>query len=292
MRVLVTGASGLIGRQVLSPLRAAGHHVIAVSRREAAYLEEEVVRADLLKEAEQTALLRHACPDALLHLAWDLGGGADVQEEWRGASLRLARLFREGGGRRLVVAGTCAEYDTRCGVCVENVTTIRPHSAYARAKVELHDALGSLPDLSLAWARIFYVYGPGEGPHRLVAAVTRALLAGEDVATTEGEQIRDYLYSGDVAAALVSILGSRVSGAVNVSSGRGIRVRDIIRRLACGIQGGGRPLPGARAAGHEVPMVIGSPRRLRRELGWHPVVGLEDGLGRTVRWWRDEMSRG
>ncbi len=66
--------------------------------------------------------------------------------------------------------------------------------------------------IELAWGRVFFLYGPGEAPGRLVASVARALLAGERAATGDGTQIRDFLHVDDVAGAFAALLDSDVTG--------------------------------------------------------------------------------
>ena len=84
---------------------------------------------------------------------------------------------------------------------------------------------------SLAGARLFYLFGPHEDPRRLVPSVTLALLSGRVAATTAGKQLRDFLHVDDVATALVTIAETRVSGPVNIASGRPVRVRDVVLHI-------------------------------------------------------------
>src|SRR5207247_5374504 len=123
--------------------------------------------------------------------------------EWIGASLRLVHLFHEVGGERAVIAGTCAEYDW-AGDCRQPLTHLRPHTLYGASKDALRRivcAYARERDLSVAWARIFFVYGPHEQPGRLVAAAARSFVAGERFAAPDGRQRRDLLYVDDVADA-------------------------------------------------------------------------------------------
>src|SRR5205085_8625551 len=117
---------------------------------------------------------------------------------WVEASLALLRAFAEAGGRRAVLAGTCAEYDWGAGdeVLNERNTPLRPDTLYGAAKHGLHvvgAAQAAQVGFELAWGRVFFLYGPGEAPGRLVPAVARALLAGEPAKTTAGTQVRDFL---------------------------------------------------------------------------------------------------
>jgi nucleoside-diphosphate-sugar epimerase len=144
--------------------------------------------------------------------------------------------------------------------------------------------------LSVAWARLFLVYGPHEHPLRLVPSVTRALLAGQPAPCTLGEQRRDVLHVADAADALAALLESDVTGAVNVASGEAVPVCGVVERIAAVV---GRPdllRPGAlldRAG--DPPLLVADVCRLRQELRWAPHYDLDRGLAQTVAWWKEQV---
>jgi nucleoside-diphosphate-sugar epimerase len=300
-RVLVTGASGFIGRNALPALLAAHYEVHAVSRREDPGLAELApgVRwhaADLLDEQAIARLLSAVAPTHLLHLAWFSEHGAFWHSpenlSWLGASLHLLRAFEVSGGRRAVVAGTCAEYDwSIAGRCLEGVTPLAPATLYGTCKHALRQVAESLwdaPDApALAWGRVFFLYGPHENQARLVPSVIAPLLAGEAARCSHGRQERDFLHVADVAGAFVALLSSEVRGAVNIGSGESVSIAELVRLLGalCG-----RPelvrlgvLP-ARAG--EPEELLADTGRLREEVGFSPSLTLEEGLNDTVAWWR------
>ena len=130
-RVLVTGGSGFIGRQVLTALMANGAEVHASSR--AGHAPGTGItwhRADVLDARSLNALVSDVRPEILLHLAWFATPPdywrSPVNLRWTAASLELAQAFVAAGGRRFVGAGTCAEYQWGPSPCVENVTPLRP----------------------------------------------------------------------------------------------------------------------------------------------------------------------
>ena len=236
-------------------------------------------------------------PTHLLHLAWYAEPGQywTAPENYRhvAASLDLFEAFAAAGGRRLVVAGTGAEYDWRYGYCVEDLTPLAPTSAYAASKHALHIMATTLARdacLSLAWGRVFWLYGPHEHPSRLVASVVRALLGDGEARVSEGEQRRPFLHVADVADALVALLQSNIEGAVNIASSQPTRVRDVVETIGRQLSASDRlrigALPGAV---DEPPLVLADTRRLHREVGWSPEYDLEGGIADTIAWWR---SRG
>jgi nucleoside-diphosphate-sugar epimerase len=295
VKVLLTGATGLVGRNALDILLSEGHTVHAVARSAGAPREGVVWHeADLLQPAAATALAREAQATHLLHFAWYVVPGsfwdAPENERWIDASLRLLRAFGEAGGRRAVMAGTCAEYAWREPLLRERDTPLEPATLYGVCKHALHvvaEALAAQLDMSFAWGRIFFMYGPNEDPARLVSSVARGLLAGEEVPTTEGHQLRDFMHVRDVAAAFVALLGSEVSGPVNIASGAPVAVRDLVSLIAEQAGGIERVRFGAltRRAG-EPSAIVGSSTRLADEVGFEPTIGLEQGIAETVSWWR------
>jgi len=297
-RVLVTGGTGFVGRDAVSLLAAAGWEVHVVTRRaETASAEPGVVthRADLLADGEPEALVVRIEPTHLLHLAWYAVPGAfwssPENVRWLEASLRLARAFAAVGGKRAVVAGTCAEYDWSEGFCSESNTPLRPATLYGACKHALESSLAAwarVVGIELAWGRIFFLYGPREDPARLVPAVTRALLAGEPAACSSGTQVRDFLFSRDVAAAFVALLTSDIVGPVNIGSGVPVSVGEVIEHVARAV---GRPelvrLGALPTRPDEPPLLVADVSRLREEVGWTPSVPLEKGIERAVAWWRE-----
>lgn len=295
MRVLVTGARGFIGSHTLRPLVEAGFDVHALSRNPPHRAAPSVTwhRGDLLSPAFREAVVDDVRPTHLLHLAWETTPGtywsSPANRQWVAASIALGRAFLESGGTRIVGAGTCAEYDWSEGaICDEEMTPIRPSTLYGASKVAVADALRTAcaaANAGFAWARLFFVYGTGEQPQRLVPSVVASLLRGEVARCTAGEQRRDYIYVADVASALVRVLQAERSGAFNVATGIASQVKDVVLTIATFLGASDRVELGALPARpNETPVVVGDIRRLQ-SLGWSPAydlrAGIEEMLGRT-----------
>lgn len=298
-RVLLTGATGFIGRHVLAPLRARGFDVHAVGRRPAAAVDGlRWHHADLLAPGAAAALVDVVRPTHLLHLAWYVQPGAfwtsPENLRWVGASLELVRAFREGGGTRAVLAGTCAEYEWGAAqACVERGTPTVPATLYGACKDSLRrivEAYGRTAEMSSAWGRIFLLYGPHEPPGRLVSSVAAALVNGEVARCSHGEQVRDFLHVADVADAFAALLASDVTGPVNIASGTPVRLKDVIHELARRAGASDRVQLGAVPAPANDPAVLtASVARLRDEVGWAPAHDLGSGLDDTLAWWRGTL---
>ena len=310
-RVLVTGASGFIGRWSLPRLRASGFDVHAVSTRARAlagapeFRGTTVHEADLLSAGGAAGLIRALRPSHLLHFAWIATPGvyadSPLNERWLDASRALLHEFLACGGARVVVAGTCAEYaPAGREPCIEDRTPLADAageipSPYARCKLELQRELmraARTAGASSAWGRVFLQFGPHEPAPRLVPSVIRRLLNGEDAPCSHGRQVRGFLHVADVGDAFAALLASRVEGAVNVGSDRSITIAGLIDAIAARIGGPGRVLRGARPAPADEPAVlVADATRLRREVGWTPSFGLDAAIEDTIDWWRGELRR-
>jgi nucleoside-diphosphate-sugar epimerase len=216
-RVLVTGASGFLGRQTIGPLLDLSYEVHAVGN---SVVDTRVCwyRADLLDQGSRRRLITAVRPDALLHCAWVTQPGAfwtsPANLDWVGASLDLARLAEQCGARRMLMAGSCTEYDWRglparpwreddvCGLV----------SLYGSAKDSLHRlmaAFAAQAGVGLVWARLFHLYGPHEAPSRLVPSLLAALREGRRAETGPADSVRDFMHTINAGRALAHLLGGK-----------------------------------------------------------------------------------
>ena len=291
-RILLTGATGFIGRQAAPLLIERGYEVHAVSRSGGPELDGiHSHAADLLESGIPETLVAEVGPTHLLHLAWYAEPGEfwDSVENlrWTAASLELLGAFAASGGRRFVGAGTCAEYDwSVAGRCVEGRTPLRPATLYGACKDAMRrvvEATSRERRLSAAWGRVFFPYGPGEHSDRLVPSTALRVLQGEPAPCTEGSQVRDFLHVADAAAALVELLDSEVVGPVNVGSGEPVSVRELVGMIG---DAAGRPelieLGALPSRPGEPAELLADTGRLRREVGWAPFYSLRDGIRDTV----------
>lgn len=298
-RLLITGAAGFIGRHAAQAAAAGGWDVHALVRAVPASRVDGVAyhAVDLLDDPDgMRAAVAGIGATHLLHLAWYAVPGlywtSAENFRWVTATLALADAFAAAGGERLVAAGTCAEYDWRFGFCSEGVTPLAPATPYGVAKDSVRRLLTAWSEqakVRFGWGRVFFLYGPGEQPQRLVPSVATAILRGETAQCTAGTQFRDFLHVRDVAEAFLAFVRSDVEGAVNIGSGRPVAVRDIIGTIAGQLGAPGRVALGARPMADEPPLVVADVRRLQSEVQWSPRYDLTSGLRETIDWWRKRV---
>lgn len=302
-RVIVTGASGFIGRHCLPLLNASKWEIHAVSHKiipdHDKITEIGIWHHVNLFDMEQVSrLLSVVNPTHLLHLAWVTRPGeywTSIENfKWVQTSLDILQKFIELGGQRFVSSGTCAEYDWNYGYCRENLTPLTPSTPYGICKkslFELSQSLAQQTGTSAAWARIFFVYGPYEYQNRLIPSVIKALLKQESANCSHGKQIRDFLFVKDVANALIQLLTSQVVGAVNIGSGHPVPLDAIIFKIGEKI---GMPdlihLGAPPSPTNEANFVVADTSRLRNELHWYPDYSLDTGLNETIGWHKNQLS--
>jgi nucleoside-diphosphate-sugar epimerase len=298
--LLLTGASGFIGRQTLPALLDRGFEIHAVSRTGAGPDLPGVVwrRADLLDASARRDVIAELRPSHLVHLAWMVEPGkfwtAPENSNWLEASADLLSLFAASGGKRALLAGTCAEYDWRLdlGRPWREDDPCAPQTPYGQAKHELHRRAAEIAarsGLSLVWARLFMIFGPHEDQRRLVPSICRSLLAGQEAALTSGRQIRDFLDTRDIGEALAELIAGKVEGPVNVASGEARSLSSLARELGALA---GRPelikLGALPERAGEPPALVADIGRLRDEAGFRPGASFSARLAQCLEWWRAE----
>lgn len=240
-RVLITGATGLIGQHAVCELLKKDCEIFAVSKNHPNNIPNITWhQIDLLQRTEITKLLERVRPTHLIHLAWitqhNFFWEAPENLDWLASSLNLLRSFIESGGERIVAAGTCVEYDiTTRGPYSEFLTPLRPISLYAKSKHAYFSCLDHLcqkTNTSYAWGRVFFPFGFGEDRNRLIPLTIRSLLKNETTSFTHGTQLRDPMDARDVGSAFVQLLFSPVQGAVNISRGEPKSIKDIVTAVA------------------------------------------------------------
>jgi len=243
--ILLTGATGFVGRQVLRALHPADVSLRLVVREGTkipeefdADIEDLIFTPDLFMES--VSWWEKACEgvDIIIHLAWYTEPGI-YQESPRNidcqyGTMNLANGCIRAGIRRFVGIGTCFEYDLSSEV-ISNQTPLNPLTPYAVAKVTVYkNLLRCLPEehIEFVWCRLFYLYGEGEDERRLAPYIRSRLSAGQTANLTEGSQVRDYLDVREAGKMVVEVALGNIRGPVNICSGIAVSVREFAESIA------------------------------------------------------------
>lgn len=297
-KILVTGASGFIGRYVIDILQKKNRYDIHAIGRNNSSQSQGIAwhKLDLLDHHATEELISAIKADVLMHFAWH----TDVADyktslknfEWAAAGKVLIKAFYKSGGKRFVGAGTCAEYSWESGILSETLTPLVPGSNYGKSKLDLCRYSQSLAEqyrASHVWGRIFFIYGPHENTQRLVPTVIRSFLSKMPFHWENPDFIRDFIYVEDAADAFVTLIESPEEGAVNIASGQGIAlasIENIIRNQPV--------LVHPKKNGNTVrphSMVTADIQRLTNDFKWKPRYSMQEGISQTVQWWRKQLVK-
>jgi nucleoside-diphosphate-sugar epimerase len=292
MRVLVTGATGFIGRSLIPRLLDSAEVTLLL-------LEEfgggtplpsplrelrprfDVAYADLRQYQTTVRAVRQAGAEAVLHLA--AAGVSDpflpvntaLSHNVTGTLNLLRACFEAAGGvGRLVVARTPGE-----------VTAMNVYAASKAAAWSFCEMYARTAGWPITGGMIFQAYGLGQPSRLLLPAALEAARAGQDFPMTAGTQRKDWIFIDDVVDGLLAALRADLPAGTTVELGTGLStsVRDVVERLYAVVGRGGRPLPGMLPTRPgEEPIQIADAERTAALIGWRAAVSLDEGLRRLA----------
>jgi len=306
--VLVTGASGFIGAHLVARLLSEGRSVTVLVRSPSVLPTEwrdrvHLVTCDDINEGNLRRRL-NAPFETVFHLAayGVMPSHRDVDEMLRVNMMFPALLVRLCGewGARMVMAGTFSEYRRPMNQdLLSEESPLELGKLYGSSKAAggvMASAIANSGGIGFRLLRLFKVYGVGEAPHRLLHALLSGLSRGERVAISAGTQVLDFVYIDDVVEAMLraDVHCSEKGGIAtwNVATGRANSVREFCESIAAAMKVSSSLLGfGAiDVRKDDEPFLVGSPELLCSELGWHPSIGLDEGVRAAVATFRRQTG--
>ena len=303
MKVLVTGGAGFIGSHVVDAFVAAGHDVIVVDdlstgKRENLNPKARFHQLDVV-DPKTVALIRDERPAALSHHAAQMDVRRSVADPLFDArvnilgTINLLEGARKAKVRRvLFVSSGGAVYGEQEEYPAPETHPTKPVSPYGVSKragelyAFFYQAEYHIPFVALRYSN---VYGPRQDPHGeagVVAIFSQRMLRDEPVTVNgDGKQTRDYVYVADVVRANLLALESIATGPFNVGTGLETDVNALADLMLRASGSRSEVRHGPAKQGEQRRSVVDS-RRAGEVLGWRPEVSLEEGLRRTVEWFR------
>jgi UDP-glucose 4-epimerase len=296
-RVLVTGASGFVGRHVLAQGLVAGVEVHGLSRTKRQSEGVQWWQGDLLDVDSIGQIISRIRPEGILHMAADgvAYGAAYSRDVLRTNVEGLANLLDSVKAAditpHVVIAGSGFEYAPQDRPLAED-DLVRPNSIYGISKAAATQLAGIFAgSFPITVLRFFSLYGPGEQEPRVVPYVIAQARRGLPIELTPGEQMRDYTYVKDAAEgfwrSIAATAPSKECRILNLASGTRITLRAFLELLGRLLLEHGMTVDlrfGARPyRSDELMNYTADIKKLRKELGWTPQTSLEDGLSETIK---------
>lgn len=294
-RILITGATGFLGRNVLEYMDFSSNEVWVVGRH-CPKLQERMhfLECDLRNGNSVLECLKEARPEILVLLAWDVSSQSYWESfenhTWADSSVRLAHAFLEQGGRQILFAGTSASYDYSLGWLKESASYEHPASLYGISKLYTSNAIKRLAEnygAIYCEARLFAIYGTYEKQNRLIPLTAYRLMQNEGVVNKKGELVRDYIHVEDAARAIHLLLEKKAEGVYNISSGKPVSIRSIVEEVARLLGKQDRISFEQTDFKGEFPHIVGDNAKLK-QLGFEYKYDISSGIKAAVEWLKTE----
>lgn len=238
-KILLTGATGLIGKELIKPLLENDYEIFAISRKPC---KNENTVTWLSGDLFDTQFIKHCCKkaraDILIHLAWKVTGDyANSNENFSflASSISLLQEFQQNGGKQVFFCGSYFEYDFSQTVITEQSKLAPEKMAYTFCKNELRKIAEKFcrqNAVNFCYGRIFNVFGHNEDKKRLTRQILDNLFTDKEVIIKSGPLQKDYMYSKEIASAITAVLKSNIQGTINICTGKPIAIKDIALTIA------------------------------------------------------------
>lgn len=238
-KILLTGATGLIGKELIKPLLENGYEIFAISKKP---MQNTKNITWLSGDLFDTQFIKYCCEktqaDILVHLAWKVTkdyANSNENFSFLASSINLLQEFQAHGGKQVFISGSFSEYDDSKPFLTEN-TPLNPHSMlYTFCKNKLYEIAQEFCKknaIIFCYGRIFNVFGHNEDDNRLTKYILNCLSQDQEAIIKSGPLQKDYLYSREVALAIVHIINKQYAGTINICSGKPVTIKELALKFA------------------------------------------------------------
>ena len=297
MKLVVTGGSGFIGKPVISLLLKRGHYIMALSRFADDYnkvnTEESLQWINTSLDLDETVLqqIKDFVPEAIIHLAWEKIPDFSFETSLHNLNNQVTffkQICQLSSVKKIIVAGSCFEYNQSFGECLESDICVSTNY-FTWAKNTVRDFLEVEclhKHIDLIWARIFYVYGPGQRSGSLMPVIIKNLLEGKLPDLRKPSNANDFVFVDDVAEGFSHLLEKEIqSGIYNLGSGESTPVIDVLRIIDKQINSiesiADQVLTNAKQPVKEMD-VWANIEKTTHSLNWRPSVTMEEGIRKLI----------
>lgn len=295
MKILITGATGFIGRHIVQLLQDQGHKLalVVLDTEIDPILKNrntELIKGDLTNLDSVKSSISRFNPEVCIHLAWE--GIPDFSQQKSRLNLNLSIdaldfILDSTDCNKVIVAGSCWEYGKKHGACKESDAVIIK-TYFTWAKHSLNEYLTVKCDekeVTLNWFRLFYVYGPGQREGSLIPTLVKSISESKTPSIKSPMNKNDFIFVTDVAKAFyTAAIKSIPSGVYNLGSGDSTSVYEVCRTVEQLITGQNSMSERLRNTDSENEVIDfwADMSKTSRILGWSASTSLEDGIRKYI----------
>jgi UDP-glucose 4-epimerase len=290
MRILLTGASGVVGKAVLARLKKEGHEVKVLARSQKGV---DVIFCDLALISEETKRkLKAFAPDLVIHAAW--AGTENTErndprfmEINTNAGMQLMEAALAAGCKRWIGFGSQAEYAAGIDHPISENDATTPETNYGKAKVELcaqQQQFARTNGIEFTWLRLFTCYGEGMKESYIIPTLIRQMAAGEMPMLSTPHSVWDHLHADDAADAILRVISDNAGGIYNLGYGEGISIREVAMIIAKELGFAKFAELEANMKANDAPAImrVANMEKFSTTFSWKPAITPQQGLAEYV----------
>lgn len=306
MKILVTGGAGFIGSHVTKLLLEQGHTVTVIDnlshgQREAIDKRANFIQADLDDQAKLEEIL--PMTDAVIHMASYIEVFESIKKPVEFAqnnivgTVKLLEAMKKTNVKKIIFSSSACVY----GVPQNNPITERSplgkqENTYGITKITMEQfclLYNTLYNFDVTILRYFNPYGPGElhepETHAIPNFIKATLQKKPLPLYWKGKQVRDFIYIDDLVTAHVLLLNLTGLHVYNVGTETGVKIMDIIDKIF-EIVGNETEIEDKGERKGDVPTLVASSEKIKKELGWEVKVDLDKGLRATIDFFKTHTN--